>query len=96
MRYETHLRCACYTRFLFNVTANPELYTLSLHDALPLYEARMCLADHLTHLVDYGMLHLLGHDHENEAEAARMERLESQVLASLGISGRRPERGTEF
>jgi len=55
----------------------------------------ICLADHLSHLVIHGMLHLLGHDHENEAEAARMERLESQVLASLGISERRPERGSE-
>lgn len=55
----------------------------------------ICLADHLSHLIIHGMLHLLGHDHENEAEATRMERLESQVLASLGISERRPERGTE-
>ncbi len=53
------------------------------------------LADHLCHLVVHGMLHLLGYDHESEAEAARMERLESQVLASLGIAERRPERGTE-
>ena len=49
----------------------------------------ICLADHLCHLVVHGMLHLLGYDHENEAEASRMERLESQVLASLGIAERR-------
>ena len=55
----------------------------------------ICLADHLCHLVVHGMLHLLGYDHEKEADAARMERLESQVLAGLGIAERRPQRGTE-
>ena len=55
----------------------------------------ICLAEHLSHLVVHGMLHLLGYDHEKEADAARMERLESQVLASLGIAGCRPQRGTE-
>ncbi len=55
----------------------------------------MSLADHLCHLVVHGMLHLLGYGHGNEAEAAHMERLESQVLASLGAADPRPERGTE-
>ena len=44
------------------------------------------LADHMSHLVVHGVLHLLGHDHEAEAEAARMEALEAQVLAGLGIA----------
>lgn len=44
------------------------------------------LADHMSHLVVHGVLHLLGHDHEAEAEAARMEALEARVLASLGIA----------
>ena len=43
------------------------------------------LADHLTHLLVHGYLHLLGHDHEGEAEAALMEGLEIKALASLGI-----------
>ncbi len=43
------------------------------------------LADHLTHLLVHGYLHLLGHDHELEAEAVRMEGLEIKALASLGI-----------
>jgi probable rRNA maturation factor len=43
------------------------------------------LADHLTHLLVHGYLHLLGHDHEVEAEAALMEGLEIKALASLGI-----------
>jgi probable rRNA maturation factor len=43
------------------------------------------LADHLTHLLVHGYLHLLGHDHEEEAEAGIMEGLEIKALASLGI-----------
>ena len=43
-------------------------------------------ADHLTHLVVHGMLHLLGHDHESAAEAGRMEGLEIAILAGLGIA----------
>lgn len=44
------------------------------------------LADHLAHLVVHGVLHLLGFDHEGAAEAQRMEALETQVLAGLGIA----------
>ena len=40
---------------------------------------------HVQHLVVHGLLHLLGHDHESDAEAERMERLESEILAELGI-----------
>lgn len=41
---------------------------------------------HLQHLVVHGLLHLLGHDHENEKEAERMEALEIRILARLGIA----------
>ena len=34
----------------------------------------------------HGVLHLLGHDHEDDAEAERMEALETRILASLGIA----------
>jgi probable rRNA maturation factor len=44
------------------------------------------LSDHLSHLIVHGILHLLGHDHETEEEAAAMERLEVVILASLGIA----------
>ena len=44
------------------------------------------LADHLTHLVVHGVLHLLGRDHEDEAEAEAMEAEERAVLASLAVS----------
>ena len=42
-------------------------------------------ADHLTHLVVHGVLHLLGHDHEKTSEARKMERVEVEVLAGLGV-----------
>jgi probable rRNA maturation factor len=42
-------------------------------------------ADHLRHLVVHGCLHLLGHDHREEAAAARMERLEVLILAELAV-----------
>jgi probable rRNA maturation factor len=44
------------------------------------------LSDHLSHLVVHGMLHLCGYDHLAEAEANEMERLETHVLAGLGVS----------
>jgi probable rRNA maturation factor len=40
---------------------------------------------HLTHLIVHGLLHLLGYDHENDAEADEMEGLERKVLARLAI-----------
>ena len=43
------------------------------------------VADHLRHLVVHGVLHLAGHDHEDDADAERMERLETRILADLGV-----------
>lgn len=43
------------------------------------------LADHLAHLIVHGVLHLLGYDHEIDSEAEEMERLETELLAKLGI-----------
>jgi len=42
-------------------------------------------ADHLSHLVVHGMLHLFGYDHRTDAEADAMERLEVRVLENLGV-----------
>lgn len=42
--------------------------------------------DHLAHLVVHGTLHLMGFDHEDDAEAEEMEAAERQILAGLGIS----------
>lgn len=43
------------------------------------------LADHASHLVIHGLLHLLGHDHLKDDEAEQMEALEVKALASLGL-----------
>ena len=44
------------------------------------------LRDHLTHLAVHGFLHLIGFDHEDEAEANTMETLETRILAGLGVA----------
>ena len=44
------------------------------------------LPDHVSHLVVHGVLHLLGYDHEAEAEAEEMERIEVAVLDGLGVA----------
>jgi len=44
------------------------------------------LAAHLAHLTAHGVLHLIGYDHETEAEAEEMEGLERVIMASLGLS----------
>jgi probable rRNA maturation factor len=41
--------------------------------------------DHLTHMLVHGTLHLVGFDHEVEAEAEEMEALERVVLSQLGV-----------
>jgi len=48
-------------------------------------EKDISLHQHATHLMVHGTLHLLGYDHENEADAERMEDLEVKALASLGL-----------
>ena len=40
---------------------------------------------HVTHLIAHGVLHLLGYDHERAQDAALMEKLETQILAKLGV-----------
>jgi probable rRNA maturation factor len=44
------------------------------------------LGDHVAHLVVHGVLHLMGYDHQRRGQARRMERLETEILASLGIA----------
>lgn len=48
-------------------------------------EAEKPLPDHVTHLIIHGLLHCLGYDHIRDGDAARMEGLEVQILASLGL-----------
>ncbi len=42
--------------------------------------------DHLSHLIVHGFLHLIGFDHQDDAEAAKMECLETKILDELGIA----------
>lgn len=43
-------------------------------------------ADHATHLVVHGVLHLLGFDHVTARQAGTMEPLEARILRELGIA----------
>jgi probable rRNA maturation factor len=47
--------------------------------------AGLPFADHVTHLVVHGTLHLLGYDHERGPDGDLMERIEVEILASLGV-----------
>jgi probable rRNA maturation factor len=49
-------------------------------------EQGLAFEHHLTHLIVHGFLHLLGYDHETDAEAAVMEGMETRILAQLGIA----------
>ena len=49
-------------------------------------EKGISLADHVSHLIVHGTLHLLGLDHIDDAEAEHMEALEVKALASLGLA----------
>lgn len=42
--------------------------------------------DHTAHLIVHGLLHLAGYDHGNDDEAALMEGLETEILASINIT----------
>ena len=44
------------------------------------------LRAHTAHLLTHGILHLLGHDHEDDMQANRMEGLEIRILKTLGIA----------
>jgi len=46
----------------------------------------LTLADHLTHLIVHGFLHLVGYDHGDDGEAQVMEGLETAILKAMGIA----------
>jgi probable rRNA maturation factor len=50
------------------------------------------VADHATHLIVHGMLHLLGYDHMGDAEAEAMEEMERVALDQLGLHDPYPVR----
>lgn len=45
----------------------------------------VAVADHATHLIVHGLLHLAGYDHQAADDAETMEALEIKALASLGL-----------
>lgn len=49
-------------------------------------EAGKPMADHVSHLVVHGLLHLFGYDHVEDADAALMEGIEVRTLARMGLS----------
>jgi probable rRNA maturation factor len=49
-------------------------------------EQTKTLRDHYAHLTVHGVLHLLGYDHQTDADARGMEALERRILARLGIA----------
>ncbi len=70
------------------VTARPHLGDIVLAYGVCAREADAQgkpLAHHLMHLTAHGVLHLLGYDHETDADAEVMEGLERDILAGLGV-----------
>ncbi len=49
-------------------------------------EAGKTMADHVTHLIVHGTLHLLGYDHLRDGDATLMENLETEILGKMGIA----------
>ncbi len=48
-------------------------------------EQQKKVIDHYAHMTVHGLLHLMGYDHIDDAEAEEMESKEIDILASLGI-----------
>ena len=55
-------------------------------------ERGISVADHATHLIVHGTLHLLGYDHQGDAEAEAMEEMERAALRDLGLHDPYPVR----
>ena len=60
-------------------------YTLELLFEL-VARIRRGVDQHASHLVVHGTLHLLGYDHQDDAQASDMEAREVRALARLGIA----------
>ena len=57
-------------------------WPIAQHEAI---QQRKSLGDHVAHLSVHGVLHLLGYDHQDDAQAQIMEALETAILADLGV-----------
>ena len=49
-------------------------------------EQKKSVEEHTAHLIVHGVLHAQGYDHMDDEEATEMEGLETEILATLGIS----------
>ena len=70
-------------------TAHPHLGDIALAHGVCAAEAAAqgkTLADHLSHLVVHGVLHLLGYDHQADEPADAMEAMERDILSKLGVA----------
>jgi probable rRNA maturation factor len=47
---------------------------------------KISMKAHTTHLIVHGVLHLLGYDHMDDVDAAKMEAKEIRILKSLGVA----------
>ena len=75
----------------FPAPKNPDGYRgdIAIAHGVALKEAEVAgkrFADHASHLVVHGVLHLAGYDHEKDRDAQVMEPLEVRILKKLGIA----------
>ncbi len=49
------------------------------------WEEHKILKNHVTHLLIHGLLHLFGYNHGTERAAMKMERLEKEIMAAIGL-----------
>src|SRR5256885_11976782 len=76
--------------FFFNDTATTEIYTLSLHDALPICigdELRKDPPDHRQRQAGHGHLHMahLGHGHQQAADRKSTRLNSSHLVISYAV-----------
>jgi len=79
---------------------DPQTYLGDIALAVPYVEVEAIRlarppADHALHLIVHGVLHLLGYDHGDDAEAGRMQALERRAMATLGLHDPYPETAEE-
>src|SRR2546427_12872091 len=83
MRHARSLSCFF---FFFNDTATTEIYTLSLHDALPIYlrrDADVCHADPSGVLGGHPLLHIMERDRDGRSDRSEEHTSELQSQSNL-------------
>jgi probable rRNA maturation factor len=93
-KLNAHYRGKDHPTNVLSFPASPAAATVALGDLVicpqvlraEAREQRKTLRAHWAHLVVHGALHLIGYDHERDADARRMERREIAVLRRLGFT----------